>query len=53
MKDMNPEALKKWEALIPIGRLGEPYEIAFSADFIVSNDLVSGVILEISGGVKI
>ncbi|EKO14668.1 MULTISPECIES: SDR family oxidoreductase [Leptospira] len=53
MKDMNPEALKKWEALIPIGRLGEPYEIALSADFIVSNDLVSGVILEISGGVKI
>ncbi len=53
MKDMNPEALKKWEAQIPIGRLGRPDEIASTAAFIVENDLVDGVVLEISGGVKI
>ncbi|MEI1279267.1 SDR family NAD(P)-dependent oxidoreductase [Leptospira venezuelensis] len=53
MKDMNPEALKKWEALIPIGRLGRPDEIASTAAFIAQNDLVDGVVLEISGGVKI
>ncbi|MGJ4746446.1 SDR family NAD(P)-dependent oxidoreductase [Leptospira sp. SA-E8] len=53
MKDMNPEALKKWEALIPIGRLGRPDEIASTAVFIAQNDLVDGVVLEISGGVKI
>ncbi|MGJ4790201.1 SDR family oxidoreductase [Leptospira koniambonensis] len=53
MKDMNPEALKKWEALIPIGRLGRPDEIANTAVFIAQNDLVDGVVLEISGGVKI
>ncbi|TGK05567.1 SDR family oxidoreductase [Leptospira langatensis] len=53
MKDMNPEALKKWEAQIPIGRLGRPDEIASTAVFIAQNDLVDGVVLEISGGVKI
>ncbi|PJZ70142.1 3-oxoacyl-ACP reductase [Leptospira perolatii] len=53
MKDMNPEALKKWEALIPIGRLGQPEEIASTAAFIAENELVDGVVLEISGGVKI
>ncbi|TGN01983.1 SDR family NAD(P)-dependent oxidoreductase [Leptospira dzoumogneensis] len=53
MKDMNPEALKKWESLIPIGRLGRPDEIASTAVFIAQNDLVDGVVLEISGGVKI
>ncbi|MBL8019686.1 MAG: SDR family oxidoreductase [Leptospirales bacterium] len=53
MKDMKPEALAKWEAMIPIGRLGEAQEIADSAVFIAENDLVNGVILEISGGVKV
>ncbi|TGK06181.1 SDR family oxidoreductase [Leptospira fletcheri] len=53
MKDMNPEALKKWEAQIPIGRLGKPEEIAETAAFIARNELVDGVVLEISGGVKI
>ncbi|EMJ96989.1 MULTISPECIES: SDR family NAD(P)-dependent oxidoreductase [unclassified Leptospira] len=53
MKDMNPEALKKWESQIPIGRLGRPDEIANTAVFIAQNDLVDGVVLEISGGVKI
>ncbi|EQA46795.1 KR domain protein [Leptospira broomii serovar Hurstbridge str. 5399] len=53
MKDMNPEALKKWETQIPIGRLGYPSEIAETAAFIATNELVDGVVLEISGGVKI
>lgn len=53
LKDMKPEALEKWKAQIPIGRLGEPSEIAHTAEFIVENDLVDGVVLEITGGVKI
>lgn len=53
MKDMNQQALEQWKAKIPIGRLGEPDEIAQSAVFIAENELVDGVILEISGGVKI
>ena len=53
MKDMKPEALAKWEAQIPIGRLGEASEIARTAVFICQNDLANGVVLEISGGVKV
>lgn len=53
LKDMKAEALEKWKAQIPIGRLGEPSEIAHTAEFIVENDLVDGVVLEISGGIKI
>ncbi|WCL51064.1 SDR family NAD(P)-dependent oxidoreductase [Leptospira sp. GIMC2001] len=53
LKDMNAEALEKWKKIIPVGRLGEPDEIATTAQFIVENDLVTGVILEISGGVRI
>ncbi|MCM8820118.1 MAG: SDR family oxidoreductase [Candidatus Omnitrophica bacterium] len=53
LKDMKPEALEKWKAQIPIGRLGEPSEISHTAEFIVENDLVDGVILEVSGGIKI
>ncbi|TGL53971.1 SDR family NAD(P)-dependent oxidoreductase [Leptospira meyeri] len=53
LKDMNPEALEKWKSIIPVGRLGEPDEIASTAEFIISNDLVTGVVLEISGGVRI
>ncbi len=53
LKDMNPEALEKWKKQIPIGRLGEPDEIASTAQFIIENELVTGVVLEISGGVRI
>lgn len=53
LKDMNPEALEKWKSIIPIGRLGEPDEIAKTTQFIIENDLITGVILEISGGVRI
>ncbi|MDZ4727003.1 MAG: SDR family NAD(P)-dependent oxidoreductase [Leptospira sp.] len=53
LKDMNPDALAKWKSVIPIGRLGEPDEIAHTAQFIIENELVTGVILEISGGVRI
>jgi 3-oxoacyl-[acyl-carrier protein] reductase len=53
MKDMNQEALDKWKALIPIGRLGEADEIFKTAQFIVENDLIDGVIIEASGGIKI
>ena len=53
LKDMNPAALDKWKALIPIGRLGEPDEIFRTAQFIVENDLIDGVVIEASGGIKI
>jgi 3-oxoacyl-[acyl-carrier protein] reductase len=53
LKDMKAEALDKWKSLIPIGRLGEPSEISHTAEFIVENDLIDGVVLEASGGIKI
>jgi len=53
LKDMKPEALEKWKSLIPNGRLGEPSEISLTAEFIVENDLIDGVVLEASGGIKI
>lgn len=53
MKDMKPEALEKWKSIIPIGRLGYPEEIAKTAEFIVENDLITGVVIEATGGVKI
>ena len=53
LKDMNPAALDKWKALIPIGRLGEPDEIFKTAQFIVENELIDGFVIEASGGIKI
>lgn len=53
MKDMKQEALDKWKKTIPVGRLGEPEEIAHSALYLAENDLVTGVVLEISGGIRI
>ena len=53
LKDMNQKALDYWKQRIPVGRLGEPDEIARTVAFIVENDLVTGVVLEISGGVVI
>ena len=53
LKDMNAQALEKWQKLIPIGRLGEVSEIAATAVFIAECDLITGVVLEASGGIKI
>lgn len=53
LSQMNQQALEVWQSRIPIGRLGQPEEIAEAALFIARNDLVNGVVLEISGGVKV
>jgi 3-oxoacyl-[acyl-carrier protein] reductase len=53
MKDMKPEALEKWNKMIPIGRLGKPEEIAATAAFICENELVTGAVLDMTGGVRI
>lgn len=53
LKEMNKQALEAWKEKIPIGRLGEPSEIASTAEFIVENDLITGVVIEATGGVKI
>jgi len=50
---MKPELLEKMAAGIPVQRLGEPAEIAATAEFIFSNDYVNGRILEIDGGQRL
>jgi 3-oxoacyl-[acyl-carrier protein] reductase len=53
MKDMKPEALEKFKQIIPIGRLGKPEEIAETAVFIAKCDLVTGVCIEATGGMRL
>jgi len=52
MKDMKPEALDRWKQMIPVGRLGKPQEIAHTACYIVENDLVMGIVIDVSGGIR-
>ena len=50
---MKPELLEKMAAGIPAQRLGEPDEIAATAEFIFANDYLNGRILEIDGGQRL
>ncbi len=50
---MKPEALQKMSAQIPLGRLGDPEEIASTAVFIFENDYLNGRVLEIDGGIRL
>jgi 3-oxoacyl-[acyl-carrier protein] reductase len=50
---MKPEILEKMAASIPAQRLGEPDEIAATAEFIFANDYLNGRILEIDGGQRL
>jgi NAD(P)-dependent dehydrogenase (short-subunit alcohol dehydrogenase family) len=48
----DPKFMKKYQGLIPIGRLGEPEDIAGPATFLASRDAdyVNGVLLFVDGG---
>jgi len=50
---MKPEILEKMAAGIPVHRLGDPDEIAATAEFIFANDYLNGRILEIDGGQRL
>jgi 3-oxoacyl-[acyl-carrier protein] reductase len=50
---MKPEALAKVTAPVPLGRLGEPEEIAAAVDFIFRSDFFTGRCLEIDGGLRL
>jgi 3-oxoacyl-[acyl-carrier protein] reductase len=50
---MKPEILEKMAAGIPAQRLGEPDEIAATAEFVFANDYLNGRILEIDGGQRL
>lgn len=50
---MSPEVLAKVTAPVPLGRLGDPAEVAHSAVYIVENDFYSGRVIELDGGLRI
>jgi len=50
---MKPEALSRMTAPIPLGRLGEPEEIAHAVSFIFENELFTGRCLEVDGGLRL
>jgi 3-oxoacyl-[acyl-carrier protein] reductase len=50
---MKPEALAKMEAQIPLGRVGQPEEIAHTAVFLFENDYITGRVIETDGGIRL
>ena len=52
VESMKPEALARMTAPIPLGRLGEPEEIAHAVGFIFENDLFTGRCLEVDAGLR-
>ncbi|HYC09667.1 MAG TPA: SDR family oxidoreductase [Steroidobacteraceae bacterium] len=52
VEGMRPEALARMTSPIPLGRLGEPEEIAHAVGFIFENDLFTGRCLEVDAGLR-
>lgn len=50
---MKPDVRARIEAGIPLGRLGEPDEIAHALVFVLENDYVDGRIIEVDGGQRL
>lgn len=49
---MKAEQREKLEHRIPLGRLGQPQEIAHAVLFLLNNDFVSGRVIEVDGGLR-
>ena len=47
---MKPEMRDRLEAMKPVGRLGEPEEIAHTVKYIFENEFFTGRVIEIDGG---
>ena len=52
VESMKPDALARMTAPIPLGRLGEPDEIAHAIGFIFENELFTGRCLEVDAGLR-
>ena len=53
LEAMKPEILEKMIAPVPIGRLGEPAEIAHAARFIFENEFFTGRVIDLDGGLRL
>jgi 3-oxoacyl-[acyl-carrier protein] reductase len=53
VESMRPEILMKVTAAVPLGRLGEPDEIARAVEFIFENDFFTGRCLDLDGGLRL
>lgn len=51
-EQMKPEAVARLEKMVPLGRMGEPIEIAQAVKYILENDYFSGRVLEVDGGLR-
>ncbi len=49
---MKPEARDRLAAMVPAKRLGEPDEVAQTAQFILENDYISGRVIDLDGGLR-
>ena len=52
-KDMKQEALEKLLKMVPVGRLGEPAEVAHVCKFLAENDFVTGSLYGVTGGMRL
>ncbi len=50
---MKPELVAKVTEAVPMGRLGDPAEIASTAVYIAENDFVNGRVIEVDGGLRL
>lgn len=53
LASMNQEAKAKFEALIPVGRLGQPDEVGHLVCHLFENDYLNGGIYKVNGGLDI
>ncbi|QXO16063.1 SDR family oxidoreductase [Vibrio ostreae] len=49
---MKPEAVERLKEMVPLGRMGEPVEIAQAVKYILQNDYFTGRVLEVDGGLR-
>lgn len=53
VKSMKSDVRDRLAAKMPLGRIGEPKEIAHAVEFVFENDYVNGRCLEIDGGLRL